>query len=181
MQNLSEQPRGPVLNDMHYDFQRWLIDDIQELQYMENSLQGLILDMKTGTYVKAPGVKGLMNETGAKILTQFYLMNFLKDAKLSNIDEDTLMRFLENNANDLNDFITERRAEFEIQSESDIQMIIRVVLNKVELGLRRSLYGAEQQRLGDTTTQKVVSEQRVVQPSNVDEGRSRLMQNLPFS
>lgn len=153
-----------------WNFQKWLLDDIEEVSLLQNSLRGVMINPDSGKYDEVSETR-LMNDRGARILTETFILPLIKNAKLTQLEPEDKNRKMFGIMKMLNFYLVEKQEEYEIDY-GNIALIISLIQNFLEDVYARSLYGAEQERLG--TTQKVISKEEI---SNRDYGHPQMSQD----
>ncbi len=145
------------LKNKQSDNQRWLVDDIDEIRHLQNSLRGVMLNSTTNQ-MEAFEDSRLMNDQGARVLTEMFLLPISKQVKLSNFDPDEIKRRMKRIMKTLDRhlLVNEPKYDFDYRNQNLILELFETVLLAL---FNRALYGAEQERL--TTTSKVINKEEV--------------------
>lgn len=138
------------------NFQRWLLDDYEEVHNLQLSLRGITYDPNKNEYIYDEKTR-LMNDQGARVLTETILIPAIKNSKLTNYQPEEINEQLKEFMERLSDHLFLNADTYKIK-EKDYDQIITLIDTIMNAVFRRSLYGAEQERLGDT--QKSVYEER---------------------
>lgn len=138
-----------------YNFQRWLLDDRDDIAQLQLSLRGIKYDAETGKYVEYPDDR-LMSDAGARKITETFLTTILREARITNLTEEYINSIMESAMEMLNDHFFEKWQAYGMKW-NDVGFVLELIEEKLFLTLNRSLDGAEQERLG---SQKVISEER---------------------
>lgn len=154
MSNLSEYLNQKRENA---NFQRWLLDDVQEVQYLQSALRGILFNPETGKDEEYKESR-MMNDKGARILTETYLLPIEKNAKLSNFTEDEIKYLMNTNLRRLIRHLYQNLEDYEVEYDN-LGLIYTLLETFLKSVFNRALFGAEQQRL--ITTQKVISQETI--------------------
>lgn len=165
-------PQQYSLGKNEPNFQRYLLEDQDDIIMLQNSLRGIRLDPLQNRWVYIDGTQ-LMNEAGARVITETFLMP-IKNMKLSNFDDEEIDQMLYRTFYDLNRFIYLNIPEYQIDARK-IDAILRPIKNFFQSVINRARYGGEQDRLGNN--QKIVTQdisqpaqhQMPIQPQQYDE------------
>ncbi len=139
-----------------YNFQRWLLDDNEEIFYLQHALRGLLMNQETGKYEEEEGAR-LLNDKGARVLTETYLIPIIKNAKLSNFDNDGIKEIMWQNMREITRHLYMNMELYDLRFEN-LGLILTLFETYLKSVFYRALFGAEQDRLSDT--QRFISQER---------------------
>lgn len=155
--------RTATLNDIgvykqeQSNFQRWLLDDYEEISYLQNALRGIMIDPMTKQPNQDRSTQ-LLNDKGARVLTETYLLPIIKNAKLSNFEPEDINNMMLSNMQELTQHLYLKMDDYELDFEN-LGLVLTLFKTYLKSVFNRALYGGEQDRLG--TTQKIISQERI--------------------
>ncbi len=139
-----------------YNYQRWLVDDQQEILDLQYSLRGIIWDEKEQSYLKDPKQE-TMSDAGARKLTDFFLRLISKGGKLSRYDDKEVKTVMRYTMKELTIHLFDSYARYNMQY-NDMGIVLTTFENALYSILLRGKDGMEQERI--MTTGKIISEER---------------------
>ncbi len=150
------------------NFQLWLLDDYQELIALQNTLTGLAPSAKNPEVYEYMEDLRLMSDKGARMFTQGFLFPIIKNAKLTNLQPEDIKQIMRKTMSTFNRHVFLNLDVYAMKWENT-GMIYSLIENFLFTVLHRSLYGAEQDRLGNT--QKSIYEERTIHNPNPTGGQ----------
>lgn len=147
------------------NFQRYLIDPEGEIASLQNALRGVIFDQVKQQMVEHKDMR-LINDKGARILTEAFLFPQIKNIILSNFQDEEIKRIMRKTLRALLRHLYENLEDYDIAYDN-LNLIFLEIENFFLSILNRARYGAEQDRL--ITTQKVISEERIQERKGDDQ------------
>lgn len=139
-----------------YNYQRWLVDDQQEIMDLQYSLRGIVWDEKEQAYLKDPKQQ-TMTDAGARKLTDFFLRLISKGGKLSRYSENEIKTIMRYTMKELTVHLFDSYGRYEM-AYNDMGIVLTTFENALLSMLLRGKDGMEQERI--MTTGKIISEER---------------------
>ncbi len=169
-----EQAAIEIINarTQQYTFQKWLVDDVEELSYLQNALRGLVLSRDTNEFIIPKDDDGveidmrLMNDKGARVLTEVYLIPIGK-VKLSRFEAEEINQLMLTNMEGIIDHLFQNCDAYAVKPEN-LGLILTIIETYLKGVFNRAYKGMEQERLKET--QKVIQEERRIMTDNVGSG-----------
>ncbi len=139
-----------------YHFQRWLIDDHQEILELQYALRGWVWDEEKGRYVYLKEIR-MMTDVGARKLTDFFLRLISKGGKLTRYKPNHINEIMKETMEELLIHLHQGYGGYDMKY-GDMGIVLNTFENILLSILLRGEGGMEQERL--MTTGKFISEER---------------------
>lgn len=127
-------------------FDRWLLDDKEELRDLQASLTGTVWSEEEQKFVDVKDMEALMNMKGSQMLCWSYLAPLIKNAKVTFFDREQIKQLMYSNGKSLLRHLHYNNNKYEL-SQYNVEIVYRMVMTYLFSVFNRSLLGKERDRL----------------------------------
>lgn len=144
--NMPSPPQTYNILPSNEAFNRWLESFDEEIEQLEHTLRGEIFlgfDKIERKNIYKQVNKPIMNESGIQFISSYLRMNLNKNIWMSNVDEERIYLICDQTVTPLITLLAERQIPYEFDIVYLETVVMGMVANNLEMGLRRALGGNE--------------------------------------